>query len=258
MMEGCCHTRDQQVSEEHFPCTQSCQQVSGTNFHLLRPGCAPYPPAPPRAFFGQAISASWSSSPTSSATPSWVITPHLPPCFLPSSSKGHLANPSASARVVLRCVPLAFPPFHLEVWLRCPPSPAARSPRFLRALSTPRRLRPPLAPTPGSPAWPSPWTSRSLLTAWAPERSSEASRARSARPRRGSHSCAMTCCPHRAPGLEPPAVGGWGWGLASRCGEKPTAAHAHGRPASSGARVGLRGARVPGSPFFWLLARATP
>lgn len=43
MMEGCCHRWDQQVSEEHFPCTQSCQQVSETNFHLLRPGCAACP-----------------------------------------------------------------------------------------------------------------------------------------------------------------------------------------------------------------------
>lgn len=68
-------------------------------------------PTPSPAFFGQAISASLSSSPTSSATPSWVNTPHLPPSHPPSFSKGHFTNPYASTLAMLRCVPnLSTPP----------------------------------------------------------------------------------------------------------------------------------------------------
>lgn len=211
------------------------------------------PPPPSRAFLGQAISASRSSSPTSSATPSWVNTPHPPPFLLPSLRDTLLTL--TPPRSLCSDVSLTFPALlHLQVWLHCPPSPPARS---LCAPSTPPQLRPPLSPALGSPSWPSPWTSRSLLAAWAPERSSEASRASSARPRRGSHSCAMTCCPRRAPGLEPLAVGG-----VSRAGAgKPTAAHAHCRPARSGAtsprEEGFEAPGSPEAPFagFWRVRR---
>lgn len=206
------------------------------------------PPPPSRAFLGQAISASRSSSPTSSATPSWVNTPHPPPFLLPSLRDTLLTL--TPLRSLCSDVSLTFPALlHLQVWLHCPPSPPARS---LCAPSTPPQLRPPLSPALGSPSWPSPWTSRSLLAAWAPERSSEASRASSARPRRGSHSCAITCCPRRAPGLEPLAVGG---GSREQVPESPLP-----RTRTAGPRVqvrlrpGRRASRRPGPQKPLLLA----
>lgn len=106
--EGCSHTCYQQVSAERFPCTQSCQQVSRSNLHLLRG--LDERPTPSWAFFGQAISALLSSSPTSSATPSWVNTLHLPSSLPPSFSKEHFANPYASALAMLQYVPNLYAP----------------------------------------------------------------------------------------------------------------------------------------------------
>lgn len=125
--EGCSHTCYQQVSAERIPCTQSCQQVSRSNLHLLRG--LDERPTPSWAFFGQAISALLSSSPTSSATPSWVNTLHLPsslPPFLLPSRRNTLLTLTPPRSLCSNMSP-TFTPLHLQDWLHCPPSPSLRS-----------------------------------------------------------------------------------------------------------------------------------
>lgn len=85
------------------------QQISRTNFHLLRPECAPTPPKPGLSLAKQfPLRGAARPLPAPRLPGSIHLIPHsLPPSF----SKGHFVDPYANALAKLRCVPkLSTPP----------------------------------------------------------------------------------------------------------------------------------------------------
>lgn len=168
----------------------------------------------------------------------------------PALPEGNFPDPGSSTR---RARPRAIQPLlkapspGLASALHPPPKPRkfpllAGTSLLPPELATSVSPRPLPSTPPRTPADPSPWMLGSASVASARKRSSDASRTRSARPRRGPHSCAMA-------GMRGRRVE-----AASRLrgvGGSRDAAHACWRPASSGAEPGEgpQSSRVSGSPF---------